>query len=161
MVGRSLSALWKIALALMVLKCLADIARAGHGALALTAFILTIGIAILVGTRGSASRIAPVADPKADKGAAVLRQLSEPERVRIASLAASGNAIGAIQALRKLLNIDLRTAKDTIDQLAPRPDDEDGRPRVGPVRRPAQDRNAEPGLPTSGADSPSHDGSSR
>ena len=124
MVGRSLNALWRIALALMVLKWLADLARDGQSALALATVILPISIAILVRARGSARRIAPVDGTKAEQShPAVFRQLSKPDQVRIASLAASGNAIGAIKALRELVNVDLRTAKDAVDQLAAPTDD--------------------------------------
>ena len=117
--GRSLDALWKIALALMVLKWLADLVRDGQSALALAAVILPISIAILLRARGSIRRIAPVDRAKAEQSPpAVFRQLSKPDQARIASLAASGNAIGAIKALLELVNVDLRTAKDAVDHLA-------------------------------------------
>ncbi len=118
MAGRLLTALVRIAVALAALKCLADLARDGQIALALAAVILPISIAILVRARGSARRIAPLAGPKSEQGAAVFRQLYEPDQIRIARLAASGNAIGAIKALRELVKIDLRTAKNIVDELA-------------------------------------------
>ena len=122
MVGRSLTALWSVALALMASKGLADLARDGQSALALAAVVLPISIGILVRARGSARRFAPVVSAQAES-AAVFRQLSEPDQVRIAGLAASGNAIGAIKALRELAEIDLRTAKNVVDQIAATPDD--------------------------------------
>ena len=123
MVGRSLTALWRIALALSVLKCLADLVRDGQSALALAAVTLPISIVVLMRVRGSSRRIAPVDGTKAEQSSAVFHQLSKPDQVRVASLAASGNAIGAIKTLRKLINVDLRTAKDAVDQLAAPTDD--------------------------------------
>ena len=107
----------------MVLKWLANLVRDGQSALALVTVIIPISIVSFVRARGSARRIALVDGTKAEQSRAVFRQLSKPDQVRIASLAASGNAIGAIKALRKLVNIDLRTAKDTVDQLTASTDD--------------------------------------
>jgi ribosomal protein L7/L12 len=118
MVGRSLAAIFRIAFALAALKCLADLARNGHAALALAAVVLPITIAIVVRARGSATGIAPVAGPSSAKGAAIFRRLQKPDQIRVASLAASGNAIGAIKALHALTNTDLRAAKDVVDELA-------------------------------------------
>lgn len=78
MVGRSLTVLWRIALALMVLKWLADLGRDGHNALVLAAVILPISIAVFVRARGSARKITPGASAKADQAPPYFGQLPKP-----------------------------------------------------------------------------------
>ena len=116
--GLSLNPLFRIAIAILAMRGLADLWRSGHSLLALTAVILPISIAILLHARGSARSVTSLAVPKSEKCVAVFRQLYWSDQYRIASLATSGNAIAAIKQLRDLTNIDLRTAKDVVDELA-------------------------------------------
>ncbi len=116
--SRSLDILFRIACAATALKCLVDLARGSQFALAFMVVFVPVSIVLFVRARGSAGKIGPVAVAKSEQGAAVFRQLDTPDQVRIASLVASGNKIGAIKALRELVNIGLRDAKDVVDELA-------------------------------------------
>lgn len=123
MVSRLLRTIWMVALAWMVLTGLADILRDGHSSLALVAVVLPISIVILVRASSSFRRMAHVADVKDEQSAAIFCQMSKTDRDHIASLAVSGNTIEAIKALRKLVKVDLRTAKNIVDRLAMLSDD--------------------------------------
>ena len=115
---RLLAVLWKIALAVMVVESLAGIVRDGQYILALVAVFIPIGV-VLLKSRGSLIRkIRFVDGTSAKQGPVAIRQLSALDRDRISTLAASGNSIKAIAALRKLVKIDLRAARDVVDQLA-------------------------------------------
>ncbi len=114
----SLNPLVRIAIAILAMRGLADLWRSGYSLLAATAIILAISIVVLLCVRGSARKATSHAVPKSEKCAAVFRQLYWSDQYRIASLATSGNAIAAIKELRDLVNVDLRTAKDVVDELA-------------------------------------------
>ena len=97
---------------------LASLLRDGQTALALAAIILPTGIFIILRLRRSNREMMPVTSPQSGRGAAIVSQLSRSEQLYIAGLATAGDAIGAIKALRKRVNTDLRTAKEIVASLA-------------------------------------------
>ena len=117
MVALALNPLFRIAIAILAMRSLADLWRSDYSLLAATAIIVAISIVVLLRARGSARKVTSHAVPKSEKCAAVFRQLYRSDQYRIASLATSGNAIAAIKGLRDLVNVDLRTAKEIVDEL--------------------------------------------
>ena len=117
--NRALAAVFGAVLAFAVLKSLADLGRGGHVALAIVVGICLVTIGAFLRRRREPRQVTVLSSPTSERSVRIFRQIPVADKVHISSLAASGNAIGAISALRKAVKIDLRSAKELVDEITP------------------------------------------
>ena len=115
--NRALAAVFGAVLAFAVLKSLADLGRGGHVALAITVGIGLVTIGAFLRKRREPRQVIVLSSPTSERSVTIFRQIPVADQVHISSLAVSGNAIGAISALRKAVKIDLRSAKELVNEI--------------------------------------------